>query len=243
MITDLKQWEKLSHMPTLRRANDKEETKAEVKDEDSTRKRNLGTKKKMKSRKRRYIKHTSSDDTNKENEELRLCLKIATDMTKKQINEDLDRKYPSLREDRVKYNGIKCYIIKKELLIENLKTRPDGMGEGWSVANHHTTNVSNSPMLTDQKNWTKSQGPKRLGKDISNPLKLIRLAKNYRFCSAPGECEGEDVILEGEVEGSVTSSIVGNRGTSWPEYPFVGLFMLLKTLLLREGTGYVLECC
>ncbi|GKG64005.1 hypothetical protein Tco_0649255, partial [Tanacetum coccineum] len=31
-----------------------------------------------------------------------------------------------------------------------------------------------------------------------------------------GECEGEDVILKGEVEGSVTSSIVGNRATSWP---------------------------
>ncbi|GKF02315.1 hypothetical protein Tco_0029238 [Tanacetum coccineum] len=58
-----------------------------------------------------------------------------------------------------------------------------------------------------------------------------------------GEGEGEDVILEREVEGSVTSSIVGNRATSWPKYPFVGLFMLLKTLLLREGTGYVLECC
>ncbi|GKG26250.1 hypothetical protein Tco_0399396, partial [Tanacetum coccineum] len=35
--------------------------------------------------------------------------------------------------------------------------------------------------------------------------------------------EGEDVILEGEVKGSETSSIVGNKSTSWPEYPFVGL--------------------
>ncbi|GJS01837.1 hypothetical protein Tco_0318345 [Tanacetum coccineum] len=34
-----------------------------------------------------------------------------------------------------------------------------------------------------------------------------------------GEGEGEDVIREGEVEGSVTSSIVGNRATSWPENP------------------------
>ncbi|GKG20820.1 hypothetical protein Tco_0380621, partial [Tanacetum coccineum] len=39
-----------------------------------------------------------------------------------------------------------------------------------------------------------------------------------------GEWEGDDVILEGEVEGSKTSSIVGNKATSWPEYPFVGLF-------------------
>ncbi|GKG25300.1 hypothetical protein Tco_0395928, partial [Tanacetum coccineum] len=33
------------------------------------------------------------------------------------------------------------------------------------------------------------------------------------------QVKGEDVILEGEVEGSVTSSIVGNRATSWPENP------------------------
>ncbi|GJZ49291.1 hypothetical protein Tco_0603481 [Tanacetum coccineum] len=72
----------------------KEETKEEVKDEDSTRKRKLGTRKKMKSRKRRYIKHTSEDDTDKENEELRLCLKIATDEDKEADYEILDRKYP-----------------------------------------------------------------------------------------------------------------------------------------------------
>ncbi|GKF51013.1 hypothetical protein Tco_0147480, partial [Tanacetum coccineum] len=43
-------------------------------------------------------------------------------------------------------------------------------------------------------------------------------------CVGEGECsgegEGEDVILEGEVKGSVTSSIVGNRATSWLENPF-----------------------
>ncbi|GJR05062.1 hypothetical protein Tco_0528046 [Tanacetum coccineum] len=50
----------------------KEEVKDEDKDEDSTRKRKLGTRKKMKSRKRRYIQHTSEDDTDKENDELRL---------------------------------------------------------------------------------------------------------------------------------------------------------------------------
>ncbi|GKG24176.1 hypothetical protein Tco_0392212, partial [Tanacetum coccineum] len=32
-----------------------------------------------------------------------------------------------------------------------------------------------------------------------------------------GEWEAEDVILEGEVEGSVAYSIVGNRATSWPD--------------------------
>ncbi|GKC69331.1 hypothetical protein Tco_1115214, partial [Tanacetum coccineum] len=59
----------------------KEETKEEVqkesKEEESTRKRKLGTKKKMKSRKRRYIQNTSEDDSDKENDELRLHLTIA----------------------------------------------------------------------------------------------------------------------------------------------------------------------
>ncbi|GKG51231.1 hypothetical protein Tco_0541615, partial [Tanacetum coccineum] len=33
-------------------------------------------------------------------------------------------------------------------------------------------------------------------------------------CVGSCEWEGEDVILEGEVEGSETSSIVGNKATS-----------------------------
>ncbi|GJX63128.1 hypothetical protein Tco_0296028 [Tanacetum coccineum] len=39
----------------------KEEVQEEVKDEESTRKRKIGTRKKMKSRKRRYIQNTSED--------------------------------------------------------------------------------------------------------------------------------------------------------------------------------------
>ncbi|GJT83000.1 hypothetical protein Tco_1057342 [Tanacetum coccineum] len=46
--------------------------KDEDKDEESTRKRKLGTRKKMKSRKRRYIQHTSEDDSDKENDDLRV---------------------------------------------------------------------------------------------------------------------------------------------------------------------------
>ncbi|GJT87790.1 hypothetical protein Tco_1069507 [Tanacetum coccineum] len=55
----------------------KEEAKEENKEEESTRKRKLGTRKKMKSRKRRYIQNTSEDDSEKENDELRLHLTIA----------------------------------------------------------------------------------------------------------------------------------------------------------------------
>ncbi|GKD72311.1 hypothetical protein Tco_1330593 [Tanacetum coccineum] len=73
------------------------------------------------------------------------------------------------------------------------------------------------------------------------------------ICSGVGECvregecsrewEGEDVILKGEWEGSGTCNIVGNRSTSCLENPLVGLFILLNTFMLSEGTGYNLVCC
>ncbi|GKC62946.1 hypothetical protein Tco_1095544 [Tanacetum coccineum] len=63
----------------------KEEVKEEDKDEENTRKRKHGTRKKMKSRKRRFKQDTSQDDPSdieKENDELRLCLTIAPDEDK-----------------------------------------------------------------------------------------------------------------------------------------------------------------
>ncbi|GKA98895.1 hypothetical protein Tco_0826832 [Tanacetum coccineum] len=63
----------------------KEEVKQEDKEEENTRKRKQGTRKKMKSRKRRFKQDTSQDDpsdTEKENDELRLCLTIAPDEDK-----------------------------------------------------------------------------------------------------------------------------------------------------------------
>ncbi|GKC46882.1 hypothetical protein Tco_1064604, partial [Tanacetum coccineum] len=71
--------------------------KEERKEEESTRKRKLGTKKKMKSRKRRFRQDTSQDDntdSEKENDELRLCLTIALDEDKEVDYEILDKKYP-----------------------------------------------------------------------------------------------------------------------------------------------------
>ncbi|GKB31400.1 hypothetical protein Tco_0870801 [Tanacetum coccineum] len=70
-----------------------EMVKEEDKEEESTRKRKLGTRKKMKSRKRRFRQNTSEDDE-KENDELRLCLTIAPDEEKEVDYEILDRKYP-----------------------------------------------------------------------------------------------------------------------------------------------------
>ncbi|GKB86205.1 retrovirus-related pol polyprotein from transposon TNT 1-94 [Tanacetum coccineum] len=66
----------------------------ESKEEESKRKRKLGTRKKMKPRKRRFIQNTSEDDSEKENDELRLHLTIAPDEEKEVDYEILDRKYP-----------------------------------------------------------------------------------------------------------------------------------------------------
>ncbi|GJX61491.1 hypothetical protein Tco_0294391 [Tanacetum coccineum] len=72
----------------------KEEVQKESKEEESTRKRKLGTRKKIKSRKRRNIQNTSEDDSKKENDELRLHLTIAPDEEKEVDYKILDRKYP-----------------------------------------------------------------------------------------------------------------------------------------------------
>ncbi|GJR73552.1 hypothetical protein Tco_0085917 [Tanacetum coccineum] len=76
--------------------------KEEDKEEESTRKRKLGTRKKMKSRKRRFRQNTSEDDSEKENDELRLCLTIAPDEEKDVDYEILDRKYP-IKEWKTEY--------------------------------------------------------------------------------------------------------------------------------------------
>ncbi|GJU36286.1 hypothetical protein Tco_1184640 [Tanacetum coccineum] len=113
----------------------KEEVKDEDKDEESTRKRKLGTRKKMKSRKRRYIQHTSEDDTDKENDELRLCLKIAQDEEKEVDYEILDRKYPIIDWKTQNY-GTKPQLdeakTNKEINL-NVVTRSNGQKRHFSV--------------------------------------------------------------------------------------------------------------
>ncbi|GJY91572.1 putative ribonuclease H-like domain-containing protein, partial [Tanacetum coccineum] len=76
---------RMNKKDSSKREEIKEKSKEEVKkeeNEESTRKRKLGTRKKMKSRKRRYIQHTSEDDSDKENDDLRLYLTIAQDEDK-----------------------------------------------------------------------------------------------------------------------------------------------------------------
>ncbi|GJR62060.1 hypothetical protein Tco_1504222 [Tanacetum coccineum] len=68
----------------------KESKEEEEEEEEGIKKRKLDTRKKMKSRKRRFRQYTSED----ENDELRLCLTIAPDEDKEVDYEILDKKYP-----------------------------------------------------------------------------------------------------------------------------------------------------
>ncbi|GJT51153.1 hypothetical protein Tco_0977310 [Tanacetum coccineum] len=113
----------------------KEEVKDEDKDEESTRKRKLGTRKKMKSRKRRYIQHTSEDDSDKENDDLRLYLTIAQDEDKEVDYEILDRKYPII-DWKTECFGTKPQPDEAKSIEEinlNVVTRSNGQQRHFTV--------------------------------------------------------------------------------------------------------------
>ncbi|GJZ72782.1 hypothetical protein Tco_0636928 [Tanacetum coccineum] len=117
----------------------KEESKAEVqeesKEEESKKKRKLGTRKKMKSRKRRYIQNTSEDDSDKENDELRLHLTIAPDEEKEVDYEILDRKYP-IKEWKTECLGTKPQTNQAEDFEEinqNVVIRSNGQKRYFST--------------------------------------------------------------------------------------------------------------
>ncbi|GJU65592.1 ribonuclease H-like domain-containing protein [Tanacetum coccineum] len=112
-----------------------EMVKEESKEEESTRKRKLGTRKKMKSRKRRFIQNTSEDDSEKENDELRLCLTIAPDEDKEVDYEILDKKYPII-EWKTEYLGTKPQVDKAKHLEEinqNVVIRSNGQKRYFST--------------------------------------------------------------------------------------------------------------
>ncbi|GJU80586.1 reverse transcriptase domain-containing protein [Tanacetum coccineum] len=113
----------------------KEEVQKEDKDEESTRKRKFGTRKKIKSRKRRYIQYTSEDDSDKENDELRLYLTVAQDEEKEVDYEILDRKYP-IKEWKTECLGAKPQSNQAEHFEEinlNVVIRSNGQKRYFST--------------------------------------------------------------------------------------------------------------
>ncbi|GJU17338.1 hypothetical protein Tco_1145304 [Tanacetum coccineum] len=122
--------------------NTSNESKVEVKEEDegeeNTRKRKHGTRKKMKSRKRRYIQDTSQDDSSnieKENEELKLCLTIAPDEDREVDYEILDKKSPII-DWKTESLGTKPQFDESKRLKEinlNVVTRSNGQKRYFST--------------------------------------------------------------------------------------------------------------
>ncbi|GJQ91053.1 hypothetical protein Tco_0002192 [Tanacetum coccineum] len=116
----------------------KEEVKEEDKDEENTRKRKHGTRKKMKSRKRRFKQDTSQDDPSdieKENDELRLCLTIAPDEDKEVDYEVLDKKYPII-DWKTENLGSKPQFDESKRSEEinlNVVTRSNGQKRSFST--------------------------------------------------------------------------------------------------------------
>ncbi|GKF99136.1 hypothetical protein Tco_0297919, partial [Tanacetum coccineum] len=77
--------------------NLKKKSSKRIKEKRTQERESWVTRKKMKSRKRRFKQDTSPDDpsdSEKENDELRLCLTIAPDEDKEVDYEILDKKYP-----------------------------------------------------------------------------------------------------------------------------------------------------
>ncbi|GJR40715.1 hypothetical protein Tco_1216399 [Tanacetum coccineum] len=88
----------------------------------------------MKSRKRRYIQNTSEDDSDKENDELRLHLTIAPDEEKEVDYEILDRKYP-IKEWKTECLGTKPQTDQAEHFEEinqNVVIRSNGQKRYFS---------------------------------------------------------------------------------------------------------------
>ncbi|GJW73801.1 hypothetical protein Tco_0133171 [Tanacetum coccineum] len=92
----------------------------------------------MKSRKRRFKQNTSQDDpsdTEKENDELRLCLTIAPDEDKEVDYEILDKKYPII-DWKTEYLGTKPQFDESKRLEEinlNVVTRSNGQKRYFST--------------------------------------------------------------------------------------------------------------
>ncbi|GJR53399.1 hypothetical protein Tco_1403920 [Tanacetum coccineum] len=185
-----------------------EMVKEEDKEEEGTRKRKLGTRKKIKSRKRRYRQDTSEDDSEKD--ELRLCLTIAPNEEKEVDYEILDKKYP------IKGRMEKLIVMKisreiPEVLVGTLGRFDDyvlssdkisfleltaGLEYKSTVATVRLKLESEEDRFSTHlaslvKSWL-VQDQTVLGKDYSNLLIADSLLKTIWFINAP--CYGNEAL-------------------------------------------------
>ncbi|GKD46562.1 hypothetical protein Tco_1271207 [Tanacetum coccineum] len=168
--------------------------KEESKEEAGTRKRKLGTRKKMKSRKRRFRHGTSEDE--KENDELKLCLTIAKD---KEVDyEILDRKYPII-EWKTEYLRIKPQFDETKGLEEsnlNVVIRRNGKRRYFStlirvlsIFDREDLNAIYKLVMDKYQNELESE------EDSTMALELIRFVKKLIVELEPEDSDGNEEDL------------------------------------------------
>ncbi|GJT89447.1 hypothetical protein Tco_1071164 [Tanacetum coccineum] len=178
----------------------KEEVKEENKEEESTRKRKLGTRKKMKSRKRRFIQNTSEDDSEKENDELRLHLTIAPDEEKEVDYEILDRKYP-IKEWKTECLGTKPQDDKAEHLEEinqNVVIRSNGQKRYFSTLMRVLSIFDREDLNAVYQlvmDRYQDEIPEESEEDSTMALELIRFIKKVLAELEPKDFDGDEEDL------------------------------------------------
>ncbi|GJR93413.1 ribonuclease H-like domain-containing protein [Tanacetum coccineum] len=180
----------------------KNEAKEESKEEESNRKRKLSTRKKMKSRKRRFIQNISEDDSEKENDELRLHLTIAPDMEKEVDYEILDRKY-HIKEWKTECVGTKPQVDKAEHLVEinqNVDRYQDEIPEGLPSISTEAGLVIH--MLVEKKYPLRKKVLLQMlelklesEEDSTMALELIRFVKKLLAELEPEDSDGDEEDL------------------------------------------------
>ncbi|GJU16106.1 hypothetical protein Tco_1144072 [Tanacetum coccineum] len=173
------------------------EKKDASKEDEITRKRKLGTRKKMKSRKRRFRQDTFQDDqtdSKKENEELRLCLTIATDEDKEVDYEIFDKKYHII-ECKTEYLGTKPQFDETKRLEEinlNVVIRSNGQRRYFStlmrvlsIFDREDINVVYQLVMDGYQDEIPEE-------DSTMALELIRFVKKLIAKLEPEDSDGND---------------------------------------------------
>ncbi|GJR74453.1 hypothetical protein Tco_0086818 [Tanacetum coccineum] len=183
-----------------------QEVKEEDKEEENTRKRKLGTRKKIKSRKRRFKQDTSQDDpsdTEKENHGM--------EYSQLEAAKFLQGRYTTLRwtdKGLVIHMLIeKKYPLKKEILVQMLKLKLESEEES-TMALELIRFIKKSWLVQDQT---------VLGKDYSNLLIADSLLKTIWFINAP--CYDNEALASpntNDEELSIPEQTATGKGTSNP---------------------------
>ncbi|GJY30491.1 putative ribonuclease H-like domain-containing protein [Tanacetum coccineum] len=193
MMTDLKQSAEDERL--IKKMNEKgidsskNEAKEESKEEESNRKRKLSTRKKMNSRKRRFIQNISEDDSEKENDELRLHLTIAPDEEKEVDYEILDRKY-HIKEWKTEDDLNAVYQMVKDRYQDEI---PEGLDKVLWIS--HAYLVEKKYPLRKKVLLQMLELKLESEEDSTMALELIRFVKKLLAELEPEDSDGDEEDL------------------------------------------------